>query len=44
MKLIGIGLKAPVAIRTYIGSASPSSVNRNAMAVGISRQITNVFG
>ena len=33
MKLIGIGLeKPPVAIRTYIGSASPSSVNRNAMA------------
>ena len=33
MKLIGIGLeKPPVAIRSYIGSASPSSVNRNAMA------------
>lgn len=33
MKLIGIGLeKPPVDIRTYIGAAVPSSVNRNAMA------------
>ncbi len=33
MKLIGIGLeKPPVGIRTYIAAASPSSVNRNAMA------------
>ena len=33
MKLIGIGLeKPPVDIRTYIGAAAPSSVNRNAMA------------
>lgn len=33
MKLIGIGLeKPPVDIRSYIGAAVPSSVNRNAMA------------